>query len=156
MFAQARPIEGRSHFAVHISSVSVASLFQQLQAMANGASVSASFGAQLTGQNLPTMGASASLTSSQAPSLLSSSPASQFASNILSTLLAAQQSPQSAQADPLQAMGGRHHHHHHPETEATTDETSSTSSTVPTASGSVGDDEEASETTTAPAASVTA
>jgi hypothetical protein len=141
---------------VHISNNSIASLFQQMQAMASGSSISASFGAQLTGQNLPTIGASLSATSSQAPSPLSSTPSSQFASNILSELLAAQQSPQSGQADPLQAMGGRHHHHHRMEAEGTTDETSPTASTSTTPSGSIADDDEASETTTAPAASAAA
>ncbi|HEY3889838.1 MAG TPA: hypothetical protein VGL73_14770 [Caulobacteraceae bacterium] len=134
---------------MHISNNSIASLFQQLQAAAGGSSISASFGAHLTGQNLPTIGAGASVTSSQAPSPLSSTPSSQFASNILSELLAAQQSPQSQQqADPLQATG-RHHRHHRMEAEATTDETATAS---PTSSGSVAGEEVTSETI-APAAS---
>ena len=81
---------------MNISNLSVASLFQQMQSMASGALASASFGAQMTGQNLPTIGASGS-SSSQAPSPLSATPSSQFASNILSALLAAQQAPPSAQ-----------------------------------------------------------
>jgi hypothetical protein len=150
------PNRGQEPIAVHISNQSIASLFQQMQAMASGSSISASFGAQLTGQNLPTISGGVSLTSSQAPSPLSSTPSSQFASNILSTLLAAQQSPQSGQSDPLQAMGGRHHHHHRMEAETTTDEASPTTSTAQTPSGSVADDDETSETTTAPAASAAA
>ncbi len=130
---------------MHISNQSIASLFQQMQAMASGSSISASFGAQLTGQNLPMIGVSGSSTSSQAPSPLSSTPASQFASNILSELLAAQQSAQPTltsqqQADPLQAMAGRHHHHGM-EADQTTGPASSTSSTVPASSGSAADDE---------------
>jgi hypothetical protein len=92
--------------AVHISNHSIASLFQLMQAMASGSSVSASFGAQMTGQNLPTITAGASLTSSQAPSPLSSTPSSQFASSILSALLAAQQSPQPAQTVAASAAPG--------------------------------------------------
>jgi hypothetical protein len=75
----------------------VASLFQQMQSMASGAFSGSSFGAQLTGQNLPTIGAGGSSSSSLAPSPLSSTPSSQFASGILSALVAAQQSPPSAQ-----------------------------------------------------------
>jgi hypothetical protein len=83
---------------VNISNLSVASLFQQMQSMASGAFAGASFGAQMTGQNLPTIGASGSSSSSSlASSPLSATPSSQFASNILSALLAAQQAPPSAQ-----------------------------------------------------------
>jgi hypothetical protein len=141
---------------VHVSNNTIASLFQQMQAMASGSSISASFGAQLTGQNLPTIGAGLSAMSSQAPSPLSSTPSSQFASNILSELLAAQQSPQSGQADPLQAMGGRHHHHHRMKTEATTDDTSPTASTATSAttpSGPAAEDDETPEPASVPTAS---
>ena len=53
---------------MHISNVSVASLSPQIQSTANGVLAGASFGAQLTGQNLPTTGASRLTTSSVAPS----------------------------------------------------------------------------------------
>jgi hypothetical protein len=76
---------------VQISNVSVASLFQQLQALAGGAFSGVSFGADLTGQNLPTSGAGS--TSSAAASPLSLAPSSQFASGALSALLAAQTTP---------------------------------------------------------------
>ena len=72
---------------MHIHNNSVASLFQQLQASASGNSTSSSFGVQLTGQNLPT------LSSSLAPTPLSATPSSQFASNILSALVSAQTQP---------------------------------------------------------------
>jgi len=72
---------------VHIHNNSIASLFQQLQSAASGSSSSSSFGVQLTGQNLPT------LSSSLAPTPLSATPSSQFASNILSALMSAQTQP---------------------------------------------------------------
>jgi len=72
---------------VHVHNNSIASLFQQLQASASGNSTSSSFGLQLTGQNLPT------LSSSLAPTPLSATPSSQFASNILSALMSAQTQP---------------------------------------------------------------
>ena len=76
---------------MHIHNNSIASLFQQLQASASGnttsSTTSSSFGLQLTGQNLPT------LSSSQAPTALSATPSSQFASNILSALMSAQTQP---------------------------------------------------------------
>jgi hypothetical protein len=82
---------GRSSIVVHIHNNSIASLFQQLQASASGSSTSSttssSFGLQLTGQNLPT------LSSSLAPTPLSATPSSQFASNILSALMSAQTQP---------------------------------------------------------------
>jgi hypothetical protein len=76
---------------VHIHNNSIASLFQQMQSMASGSSTSSSFGLQMTGQNLPASG------SSQAATPLSSTPSSQFASGILSALMAAQQDQPSAQ-----------------------------------------------------------
>jgi len=76
---------------VHIHNNSIASLFQQLQSAASGNSTSSSFGVQLTGQNLPTV------SSSLAPAPLSATPSSQFASGILSALMAAQQSQPSDQ-----------------------------------------------------------
>jgi hypothetical protein len=85
--APAPLVAGRSSIAVHIHNNSVASLFQQLQASASGNSTSSSFGVQLTGQNLPT------LSSSLAPTALSATPSSQFASNILSALMSAQTQP---------------------------------------------------------------
>ena len=72
---------------MHVHNNSIASLFQQLQASASGNSTSSSFGLQLTGQNLPT------LSSSLAPTPLSATPSSQFASNILSALMSAQTQP---------------------------------------------------------------
>ncbi len=83
---------------MHVSNNSIASLFQQLQAMASGSAASSSFGAQLTGQNLPTITSGGSPASSLAPSPLSATPASQFAANLLSALLSAQQSLPSAQS----------------------------------------------------------
>ena len=76
---------------MHIHNNSIASLFQQLQSAASGNSTSSSFGVQLTGQNLPTV------SSSLAPAPLSATPSSQFASGILSALMAAQQSQPSDQ-----------------------------------------------------------
>jgi hypothetical protein len=86
-----------SSSVVHISNISVASLFQQLQSLANGAPASVSFGTQLTGQNLPTMGANVASGSSLGAAPLSATPSSQFASNVLSELLSAQESQPSSQ-----------------------------------------------------------
>jgi hypothetical protein len=82
---------GRSSIVVHIHNNSIASLFQQLQSAASGNSTSSSFGLQMTGQNLPTV------SSSLAPAPLSATPSSQFASGILSALMAAQQGQPSDQ-----------------------------------------------------------
>lgn len=82
---------------MHISANSIASLFQELQSLAGGSATSSSFGAQMTGQNLPTITSGAPSTSSLGPSPLASTPSSQFANGLLSALVAAQQSPPSAQ-----------------------------------------------------------
>jgi hypothetical protein len=82
---------------VHISANSIASLFQELQSLASGSATSSSFGAQMTGQNLPTPASGASSTSSLGASPLAATPSSQFASDLLSALVSAQQSPPSAQ-----------------------------------------------------------
>ena len=75
---------------MQISNVSVASLFQQMQALAGG-DFSGGLWPGLAGQNLPTSGASS--TSSAAATPLSLAPSSQFASGALSALLAAQATP---------------------------------------------------------------
>jgi hypothetical protein len=62
-----------------------------MQALAGGAFPGASFGADLTGQNLPTSAPGS--TSSAAASPLSLAPSSQFSSGVLSALLAAQTTP---------------------------------------------------------------
>ncbi|HXQ09760.1 MAG TPA: hypothetical protein VN805_02050 [Caulobacteraceae bacterium] len=102
---------------MQIYNFSVASLFQQTQAGESGVLSGASFGADPTGQNLPTVQAGASATAAASP--LSVTPSSQFASGVLSALLAAQagaSTPQAAQsfqqAGLLSWPGGRHHHHH--------------------------------------------
>lgn len=79
---------------MHISANSIASLFQELQSLASGSATSSSFGAQMTGQNLPT---AASSTSSLGATPLASTPSSQFANDLLSALVSAQQGPPSAQ-----------------------------------------------------------
>ena len=90
---------------MQISNVSIASLFQEMQSLANGSLASSSFGTQLTGQNLPTITSAASSTSSLGASPLSTTPSSQFASNILSALLSTQEAPPSAQSLASQIIG---------------------------------------------------
>ena len=91
---------------MQISNVSIASLFQEMQSLASGSLATSSFGTQLTGQNLPTITPAASSTSgSLGASPLSTTPSSQFASNILSALLSAQEGPPSPQALASQMIG---------------------------------------------------
>ncbi len=87
--------------AVQISNVSVASLFQQLQALAGGAFSGVSFGADLTGQNLPTSGAGS--TSSAAASPLSLAPFSQPRASWRAG------PPRRADDSNAPDIGGKHH-----------------------------------------------
>jgi Ca2+-binding EF-hand superfamily protein len=82
---------------MQISSLSVASLFKQMQALLSSSQTSSISIAPSAGQDLPTTASlTTSATASAAPALLGSTPSQQFSSDLLATLISAQAAPPSA------------------------------------------------------------
>ena len=82
---------------MQIPSLSVASLFKEMQALLSSSPVSSASITPSAGQDLPsTASLTAVSTASAAPSFLGSTPSQQFSSDLLATLIAAQAAPPSA------------------------------------------------------------
>ena len=82
---------------MQIPSLSVASLFKEMQALLSSSQVSRGSKTSSAGQDLPgAANLTAASTASAAPSFLGSTPSQQFSSDLLATLISAQAAPPSA------------------------------------------------------------
>ena len=82
---------------MQIPSLSVASLFKEMQALLSPSQVSRGSKTSSAGQDLPSAAnLTAASTASAAPSFLGSTPSQQFSSDLLATLISAQAAPPSA------------------------------------------------------------